>query len=210
MTKATGKAPGRPSNFDRDIALDAALRLFWARGYQATSIAALTSAMGIQPPSLYAAFGDKRALFLECVRLYGERHEGDVRLAFVEEPTARRAVDRMLHALAAKYTDPTHPPGCLVIGALATHAPENADVADELRALRNGFKQGLADRIQQDIVAGVLPANTDAMGLAMFYAGVAQGMSRQAQDGASHEELKGLATMAMKAWPAGKGRASGS
>jgi TetR/AcrR family transcriptional regulator, copper-responsive repressor len=148
MTKATGKAPGRPCGFDRDAALDVALHLFWERGYQATSIAALTSAMGIQPPSLYAAFGDKRNLFLECVRLYGQRHEGDVRRAFVEEPTARQAIERMLQSLAAKYTDPTHPRGCLVIGALAAHAPESADVADELRALRNGFKQGLADRIQ--------------------------------------------------------------
>ena len=207
MTKATGKAPGRPWGFDRDAALDAALHLFWERGYQATSIAALTSAIGIQPPSLYAAFGDKRALFLECVRLYSQRHEGDVRQAFVEETTAKRAVERMLHALAAKYTDPTHPPGCLVIGALANHAPENADVADELRAMRNGFKQGLVDRIQQDIQAGVLPADTDARALATFYAGVAQGMSRQAQDGASYEELEGLAKMAMKAWPSAKGRA---
>ncbi|WP_369249881.1 TetR/AcrR family transcriptional regulator [Streptomyces sp. R41] len=198
----SGKTTGRPVAFDRDVALEAALKEFWRYGYDGTSIAMLTAAMDIRPPSLYGAFGDKRALFRECVRLYSEKYGAFVARALAEEPTAFRAVERLLRESAAMYTDRTHPPGCLIISATAAHGPGSAEVAEELRAGRMAFKQVLADRIAEDVRTGRLPADTDVAALATFCAATQQGMSRQAQDGAGRADLEGVAALAMRAWPA--------
>lgn len=197
----TVRSRGRPRAFDRDAALEKALVEFWRHGYEATSVSALTAAMGIRPPSLYAAFGDKRTLFGECVRRYQERHGALVRRALAEEPTAERAIGRMLRDLAADYTDPSHPPGCLIITATASHGPESAEVAEELRAMRLATRRSIADRIAADVRAGLLPADTDVDGLAAFFAATMQGMSRQAQDGATRDDLERIADLAMRAWP---------
>lgn len=88
------KRRGRPRSFDRDTALEQAVRSFWELGYEATSISDLTRAMGISAPSLYAAFGDKRALFDEVVAVYRQHYGGFLHRALAEEPTARRGVER--------------------------------------------------------------------------------------------------------------------
>jgi TetR/AcrR family transcriptional regulator, copper-responsive repressor len=184
----------RPRSFDREQALDRAIEQFWRHGYEATSIASLTAAMGINPPSLYAAFGDKQRLFTEAVERY-QRHQGAYAArAIAEEPTARAAIERLLHEVAAEYTDPAHPWGCLIISAAVncgTPAVE-AQLRDEREATKAAFRA----RIAAD-----LPAEADA--LATFYAAVVQGMSAQARDGASREELERVADRAMLAWPGG-------
>ncbi|WP_067489754.1 TetR/AcrR family transcriptional regulator [Actinomadura hibisca] len=195
------KSPGRPRSFDRDAALEQALREFWRNGYEATSIAALTGAMGIRPPSLYAAFGDKRKLFAECVHRYQETYAAAAGRRLREEPVGRKAIQRFLYDLADIYTDPSHPPGCLIITAAANHAPESSEVEAELRAIREASKQTFADRIEDDVRAGRLPADTDVKGLATYLAAVVQGMSRQSQDGATREDLESIAKMAMRAYP---------
>ncbi|RAY15727.1 TetR/AcrR family transcriptional regulator [Actinomadura craniellae] len=195
-------AVGRPRGFDRDTALERALEEFWRHGYEAASITALTAAMGIRPPSLYAAFGDKRRLFGEAVRHYQRTHGAFTTRALAEEPTARQAVERMLREAAVHYTDPAHPPGCLVISAAVNHGPDSADVEAELRALREAAKHAVVERISRDIAAGLLPADTDAEALGTYYAVIVQGMSRQAQDGADARALDRVATLAMAAWPA--------
>jgi len=200
MSFHSATSPGRPVSFDRDVALEKALNEFWRHGYHATSIASLTAAMGIQPPSLYAAFGDKRTLFRECVKLYQDRFDGGAR-ALTEEPTARQVIERILHYQAGQYTDEIHPPGCLLISATVVYGPTSADVADELHRTRDAFKQAIADRISQDVREQRLPADTDVIGLATFYVTVVQGMSRQAQDGATGEHLRKVADLAMAAWP---------
>ncbi|GII80386.1 TetR family transcriptional regulator [Sphaerisporangium rufum] len=193
---------GRPRAFDRDAALDRALAEFWRYGYQATSIASLTAAMGVRPPSLYAAFGDKRRLFGEAVAHYQETHGAFTARALAEEPTARAAIERLLREAAVNYADPAHPPGCMIISAATNCGPESADVVAELRDIRERSKQALVTRIRQDAGAGRLPAGTDAEALGAFYAAVIQGLSRQAQDGASAAELDAIVTLAMAAWPA--------
>lgn len=100
---------GRPRSFDRDAALDKAMLAFWENGYEATSIADLTRALGIGAPSLYAAFGDKRKLFDEVVVVYGGRYADFAGVALAEEPTARAAIGRILREAAEIYTDPAHP-----------------------------------------------------------------------------------------------------
>ncbi|MFI6285392.1 TetR/AcrR family transcriptional regulator [Streptomyces sp. NPDC051018] len=192
------KPRGRPRSFDRDAALAKATTAFWERGYEATSIADLTKAMGIGPPSLYAAFGDKRALFAEVVEVYAAGRS--TRLD--DAPTAREALARLLRELAADYTDPGHPPGCLVISAALNCADPAVEAA--LRDRRNANIAAFESRVRADIAAGLLPPDTDAGALARFVGAVVQGMSLQARDGATREELEAVAQTAMTAWPTPK------
>jgi AcrR family transcriptional regulator len=174
---------------------------FWAHGYEATSIADLTRAMGIGAPSLYAAFGDKKALFDEVVSYYQERYGTFTARALAEEPTARQAVARILREAAARYTDPARPHGCLVITAATNCTPGSADVEESLRRLRNDNIQAITRRIQADVDVGRLPPDTDATALARLCAAVLQGMSQQATDGATQADLKAVAAQAMRLWP---------
>ncbi|MEU1011286.1 TetR/AcrR family transcriptional regulator [Streptomyces sp. NPDC005890] len=195
------KTPSKRSRraFDRDQALAAALREFWTHGYETTSVASLTEAMGINPPSLYATFGDKRQLFDEAVQLY--RRTYGARLP--QGPDARSAISTLLRHIAADYTDPSHPPGCIIITGATNCAAGSQDVKDKLRAMREETKASIAACIRTDVDAGRLPADTDADGLAAFYAAVVQGMNQQAVDGASRETLERVVDAAMAAWPAG-------
>ncbi|TMR09548.1 TetR/AcrR family transcriptional regulator [Nonomuraea turkmeniaca] len=195
----------RQRAFDRDTALESALREFWRHGYEATSIAALTAAMGIKPPSLYAAFGDKRRLFEEVVSRYQETHGAFSTRALAEEPTGRQAIERVLREAAAEYASDEHPRGCLIISAAVNCGPESAEVEELLRGFRQATKATLKRRIDDDVAAGRIPAGTDTEGLAGFYASVIQGMSAQSRDGAGHDELLRIATLAMSAWPAATG-----
>ncbi|GAA1975681.1 TetR/AcrR family transcriptional regulator [Catenulispora subtropica] len=195
-----------PRSFDRDAALDIAMTLFWRHGYEATSVAALTKAMGINPPSMYAAFGDKRRLFSEAVRRYAETH-GSYGAKALEQTTSYDVVETMLHLAAAEYAGPGHPPGCLVVDGATNTAEASDDVKQELRAFREGIKQAIAARIAADVEAGLLPPDIDAPALAMFYAAVVQGMSTQARDGATPDELRRMADVALTAWPGGPGEA---
>ncbi|WP_030179090.1 TetR/AcrR family transcriptional regulator [Streptomyces sp. NRRL S-813] len=198
---AGARRRGRPRSFDRATALEKALLAFWEHGYEATSVSDLTRVMGIGAPSLYAAFGDKQALFAEVVREYGERYGAFGDRALAEEPTARAAVERTLREAAVEYTDPGHPHGCLVI-----HAATNCttpEVEQLLRERRNANIAAFESRIRADVAAGELPPDTEAGALARYVGALIQGMSQQARDGASREELEALAEIAMAIWPRG-------
>ncbi|WP_433682726.1 TetR/AcrR family transcriptional regulator [Nocardia sp. CA-119907] len=190
---------GRPRSFDRDAALERALRLFWARGYEATSIGDLTAAMGIGAPSLYAAFGDKATLFNEVVQVFGTRYGGFIPRALAEEPTAEAAVRRMLCEAATEYTRADCPHGCLVMSAGVNTT--STEIAEMLRTIRNRNMEGFATRIQADIDAGLLPREVDAATLARYVGTIMQGMSQAARDGASPAQLGRVAEMAMHGWP---------
>ncbi|MFC9324824.1 TetR/AcrR family transcriptional regulator [Kitasatospora sp. NPDC057015] len=193
------KQRGRPRSFDREAALAQAVDLFWEHGYEATSVADLTAAMGIRPPSLYAAFGDKRSLFEEVVASYRRTHGSVLPEALDEGPTVRAGVERMLFTAAAEYSDPDHPWGCLV--ASSTVNCTSDEVEQELRGVRNGNVDALESRIRADIAAGNEPPGTDAAALAVFVGTVLQGMSQRARDGATRAELEQVAAFAMRAWP---------
>jgi AcrR family transcriptional regulator len=192
---AAGRRPRR--GFDRDQALAVALKEFWTHGYETTSVASLTEAMGINPPSLYAAFGDKRQLFDEAVQLYTRTYGSPPPTG----PDARSGIAAMLRHLAADYTDPSHPPGCIIITGATNYTPGSQDVRAQLRAMREETKAAIAACIRADVEAGRLPAATDADGLATFYAAVIQGMNQQACDGAGRKTLERVADTAMAAWP---------
>jgi AcrR family transcriptional regulator len=138
MWGMVGATRGRPRGFDRDAALVEATRLFWERGYEATSVGELTEAMGIRPGSLYAAFGDKKSLFKEVVHAYGRTPVGAfIGVALSEELTAYEAFSRILREAAVIYPDPSHPAGCLTISAATNVTVQDAEVAAFLRDLRN-------------------------------------------------------------------------
>ncbi|WP_371546011.1 TetR/AcrR family transcriptional regulator [Streptomyces sp. NBC_00554] len=197
--KAATKQRGRPRSFDRETALEKAILAFWEHGYEATSVSDLTRVMGIGAPSLYAAFGDKRSLFDEVVRVYGTRYGSFGDRALAEEPTARAAVERMLREAAAEYTDPDHPHGCLVVHA-ATNCT-SPEVEASLRELRNANIAAFETRVKAGIAAGELPPETDASALARHTGAMIQGMSQQARDGATREDLEAIAELAMAVWP---------
>jgi AcrR family transcriptional regulator len=192
---------GRPRAFDRDAALDVAMRLFWRQGYEATSVSELAAAMGINPPSLYAAFGDKKQLFSAAVDRYAAGPGGFAARALAEEPTAERAVRRLLTEAAAIFSDPALPRGCMVVIAATNCAADAADLAEDLAKRRSAMEQALRRKIDAAIGAGELPRTTDAGGLAAFYAAVFQGMSIEARDGAASTQLLAIANHAMGAWP---------
>ncbi|MFJ7070022.1 TetR/AcrR family transcriptional regulator [Streptomyces sp. NPDC101115] len=198
----TTKQRGRPRSFDRPTALEQATMAFWEHGYETTSVSDLTRVMGISAPSLYAAFGDKKTLFEEVVEEYAGSYGAFGGRALAEEATARGAIGRMLREAAGLYTDPAHPRGCLMISAAVNCS--TPEVERLLRDRRNGNIARFEKRIRQDVDSGELPPGTDPAALARFSGAVLQGMSQQARDGATAEELEVLAELAMRAWPASR------
>lgn len=201
MTR-TGGGRGRPREFDREAALAKATRLFWERGYEATSVGELTEAMGIRPASLYAAFGDKMSLFKEVVYDYGRSPAGAfIATALREEPTAYGAFSRILHEAAVIYPDPAHPPGCLTISAATNVTVKDAEAAAFLRDLRAANLAAFETRLRTAQHEGELPPDADPRTLAAYFAAVIQGMSQRARDGADTTELTAIADLALSAWP---------
>ncbi|HEY4069206.1 MAG TPA: TetR/AcrR family transcriptional regulator [Burkholderiaceae bacterium] len=200
--KALPKARGRPLSFDRDTALEQAMHVFWERGYEAASIADLTSAMGITPPSLYTAFGDKSKLFLEAIERYALGPGSVGPRALAEEPTARGAIERWLLESADELTRTCHPKGCMVVMATTNCSVAAEHVQTALTKRRAAALANIKTRIQNGIDDGELPEDTDAKALSTFYSAVYQGMSMQAKDGASRANLVATVETAMRAWPA--------
>ncbi|WP_035798710.1 TetR/AcrR family transcriptional regulator [Kitasatospora mediocidica] len=196
----TTRAPrGRPRSFDREAALAQATTLFWEKGYEATSIADLTEVMGIRAPSLYAAFGDKRALFDEVVASYQQTFGAFSSRALEEEPTTRAGIARLLREAAREYSLPGRPHGCLIVSAAVNCGSQGVRLA--LREIRNAAIAELERRIAAAVECGEEPAESDPAALARFTGAVIQGMSQQARDGADRTELEGVAEAAMRAWP---------
>lgn len=174
---------------------------FWAHGYEGTSVAALTEAMGLRPPSLYAAFGNKERLFLEAVQLYtGDLSDLSDRLE--RSRTAKKAADTFLRDSATTFTGATTPPGCLLASAVASGSPAALDVQRAVADIRAQTTAALRLRIERDIAQGQLAADTDATALAAFVVCLTQGMSVLARDGAPREALLALIDQAMTGWPA--------
>jgi TetR/AcrR family transcriptional regulator, copper-responsive repressor len=179
---------GRPRSFDRDVALDTALEVFWEKGYDNTSVAELTEAIGIAPPSLYAAFGDKRQLFDEAAERYATLLHSETERALAA-PSLRDAIEAALRAAAEQGTAPGTPRGCLVMSE-----PCLADRRAESRAL---FRQ----RVQRGKDEGDLPRDADVEALTEFVFVLFAGISARARDGATSDQLNASIGRAMATWP---------
>jgi len=192
---------GRPREFDRDAALDAAMLLFWRKGFAATSMHDLCDVMGVRSPSLYAAFGSKEALYLEAVERYVQIQGPQVWGKLAEGATARESVENLLMA-GTKILPKSRatPAGCMaMLAAVGDQWP--AAVAHVVKKVRLEMLGNLRTRLQTAMATGELPASTDIEGLSRFYLSVMEGMAIQARDGATRSELKGAAAAAMMAWP---------
>ncbi len=195
-TEPPRRPRGRPREFDRGEALARARETFWRLGYEGASIADLTAAMGITPQSLYAAFGSKAELYREALADYRETVGAFARRALEEEANAADAFDRLLRETAHEYCREGQPRGCMISTATLTCAAENRPVATHVAALRAEAIAAFEARLARGVAEGDLRADTDAAALARFVGAIIQGMSVQAQDGASEEALAAIAGIA--------------
>ena len=195
------KRLGRPLSFAREEALHAAMLQFWRTGYETTSVSDLTHAMGITAPSLYAAFGDKESLFLECLVKYANPGPKTTPESIAEAPSARQAAQELLEVSARWFTQADAPTGCLVASAASTGSVRSERVRAALKNIREANQKALRKRAERDIRQGQLPRTADAQALASLTMAVIQGMSTLARDGTSQKALLDLAKTAMNAWP---------
>ncbi|WP_033439552.1 TetR/AcrR family transcriptional regulator [Saccharothrix sp. NRRL B-16314] len=193
-------AGGRPREFDADEALDRALRVFWQRGYEGAALSDLTAAMGINRPSLYAAFGNKESLFRKAVERYTDEQAAHVRDALLQ-PTARAVAEHMLRGAADVSTQPDCPQGCLSLQGGLAMGEASEPARQQLADWRRTGEVGLRVRFERAQAEGDLPGDVDAGDLAKFVAVIAQGISVQAADGVSREQLHRMVELALRAWP---------
>jgi AcrR family transcriptional regulator len=203
MTQKADTAPtiGRPREFDRDAALQAAMLVFWRKGFLATSMNDLCDAMGIRSPSLYAAFGSKEKVYLEAIGLYSSIADSLIWTHINDGPTARESIHKVL--LAAANVLPGFegkPAGCMV--SLATLGDEiPGSISQTVRQVRTDSLTVIRSGLECGVAAGELPKSTNIDRLSRFYLGVVQGMAVQAYDGATQEDLVSMADAAIAAWP---------
>nr|WP_205930838.1 TetR/AcrR family transcriptional regulator [Rhizobium leguminosarum] len=196
VENSTARRRGRPPAFDRETVLSAARETFWAHGYEGASIADLTAAMGITPQSLYAAFNSKADLYRAALEQY--RGLGSDTFSALGEPIDTvSAFERILRGSAAIFSAPEHPKGCMISTAVLNCASENEVIADHVAAMRRRSLDAFAARIERGIREGDMKPETNPRALARFLGAIIQGMSVQARDGASLEELLDIAVLAI-------------
>jgi len=183
------------------------MRLFWRRGYEATSISELTSAMGITPPALYGAFGDKKSLFLESVQRYEQSAGQFARRALTEEPTAELAIRHLLLEAVKSFSNPKNPWGCLVVLGATNCSVESTDIIEAVAARRRMAENAVRARIAAGQAAGELRDNADVDALSHLVTATLYGLALKARDGAPHGRLCAVVDQLMKMWPRKAGAA---
>lgn len=189
---------GRPREFDADVALDQAMEVFWRHGYEGATIAQLTEAMGINPPSLYACFGNKEGLLKAALNRY-TKLRGVWMDGVVAAPTAREVAERMLMGIAEKQTDPANPPGCLLVQGGIACGTGSENVPFELAARRAENEDQLRDRFVRAKAEGDLKPTSDPAALARYVSAVSVGMGVMASSGSDREALRQVASVAVQA-----------
>lgn len=189
---------GRPREFDAEVALDQAMEVFWRHGYEGATIAQLTEAMGINPPSLYACFGNKEGLLKAALNRY-TKLRGVWMDGVVAAPTAREVAERMLMGIAEKQTDPANPPGCLLVQGGIACGSGSENVPFELAARRAENEDQLRDRFVRAKAEGDLKPTSDPAALARYVSAVSVGMGVMASSGSDREALRQVATVAVQA-----------
>jgi AcrR family transcriptional regulator len=202
MSKARANAlkMGRPREFCEDEALDAAMRVFWEKGYEGASLDDLTHAMRINRSSLYSTFGDKEALFRRVLSRYSAGPMGSL-FAALKLPTARAVIETLFRSSVKFLSDPTHPPSCLSItGGIAC----GAGAESARRAMIDWRNSGLAEiqkRMQQARAEGDLAKNVDPRDLARYVVIMLNGLSVQAANGATAAEMSRAVELALRSMP---------
>lgn len=193
---------GRPREFSTDAALDRVLEIFWRDGFEGASVQALADAAGVSKPSLYAAWGNKEALYLAALRRYQALHGATLETQLEAEPDVRRAVHTYLRSMVDTYTERSHPSGCLV--AAGATGCESDRVPESVRGALSEALQAsgavLERRLARALAEGQLPSDADVSALASYLSALVLGMSVQARAGASRATLFGVVDEAMARW----------
>lgn len=200
-TKTIIKTPGRPRKFDKELALDTAMKIFMQKGYEATSITDITDALGINRPSVYAAFGNKEALFAQALGRYIQgpiAYLGEV----LSEKTSRDVVRELLmKSVELIVSSAEQPRGCLAVQSSISSELAAAGIQ---RHIVNGLRQieiNIKNRFDRAIEEGDLPKDTDSWLLTKYVTTLHKGLSIQASNGTPEEELRGIVKIALKCWP---------
>jgi AcrR family transcriptional regulator len=191
---------GRPREFDTEKALDKALDVFWRNGYEGASISELTQAMGISPPSLYAAFGNKEKLFRSALDRYAEVRQ-QLWTELMKEPTARGMMERLFERVIEFYAAEGNPNCCMLVKGTMTSGDCGQMIADHMSAKRAESEAMLVNRFIKAKAEGELPDDIEPAELAGYYMTVLDGMSVRAAAGAGRDELRKVAGLAMRGWP---------
>lgn len=194
------KQRGRPPAFDHEEALDKAMHLFWKHGYEGTSVAVLTEALGINKPSLYGAFGSKEELFRKAIDRYLSSASAFM-FESIKQPTAYKVAEKLLTTTTDALTKKSHPPGCMLTQSALTSSQESEHVKQELASYRQAYESALEQRFAQAKAERDLPEDADPKALAKLLATVHQGMSVQASAGASRKDLLEVVHLVLKSWP---------
>jgi AcrR family transcriptional regulator len=200
---------GRPRTFDRDIAIEQALHMFWERGYEATSLTQLKAGIGggISAPSFYAAFGSKEALFQECAQRYLSQYATVTEGLWNTALPPRAALETALRASAKMQCERGHPKGCMVaLAVMSAPSPEHAAVTQSLTQSRTRTRAGITACIERGIASGELAPKTEVRSLAAVFDSFLIGLSTLAHDGVSHRVLDSAIDHIMMAWDCAKPR----
>jgi TetR/AcrR family transcriptional regulator, copper-responsive repressor len=196
-------ARGRPRAFDAGEALDVVLARFWRDGYDGTSMQDLADEVGVSKPSLYAAYGNKEALFLAALERYSTTFGARQAAELDREPDARRAVESVLRSMIALHTGCGRPTGCMVVASAslcaAPHIPEALQAS--ISGLLQRSCEALESRLRRADEEGHLAPGADPEALAQYFNAILQGISVQARSGAPREALEQVIAVAMQVWP---------
>ena len=192
---------GRKRQFDADQALERALEVFWARGYEGATLPELTAAMGINRPSLYGAFGNKERLFRKALDHYQTGPQSFLAEA-LKQPTARSAVEAIFSGFVGMHRDKSKSRGCMIVSGALACGKEAEPVRRELVRLRQAAVDVIRERFERAVQEGDLPNGSDCPTLARYVVTVLNGLAVQAVSGANQKELAKVAATAMRAWPA--------
>jgi AcrR family transcriptional regulator len=196
MITGNGKT-GRPIRFDKDAVLEAAMLLFWERSYEGASMADLTQATGLNPSSIYAAFGDKKALFQLAVKRYMEIH-AQYAVKALEEPTLEKVVRALFANTIAFLTTPGHPPTCMTLAGAVGCSVDAAPARDLMTEIRKQNQVAIKKRLLKARNSGELSNDIDVGDYTRYLSTILAGLSIQAANGSTKAELKRTAEMALR------------
>lgn len=191
---------GRPREFDTDKAIVQAMRLFWRKGYEGTSLSDLTQELGIARPSLYAAFGNKEALFLKVLDRY-DKETSRFMEAALNAPTARALAEGLVYGACAFHSDAKNPPGCLMVHGALVGGDTGASVREETNHRRSHLRDRIAERLRRAQTEGDLSEDADPSALSGYLVAVLRGIAVESASGAKADDLRRIAEVAMAAWP---------
>jgi AcrR family transcriptional regulator len=192
---------GRPKTFDRDTALDAAMVLFWSRGFEQTSVDDLADAMGIRTSSLYSSFGDKETLFLDAIAHYRVGRGSVYDTSIAEGKTAKAGFENLFKVAAYELTRKDQPHGCMLLQALPTCSPKYDHLQEELDRLRALSENVMLKRLEGAVRNKEIPKSANLPLLVSYFRTTIMGMSQQARAGASEQTLRDIGKLALQIWP---------